>query len=73
MIAHDFFAGASDGLPCMWPTFAGGMVKRKKRGASIAHDVSLKIRPFGLHVTPGSCLVCRPLLLSWNSQVVNKH
>ena len=23
-----FFAGVSDGLPCMWPTFAGGMVKR---------------------------------------------
>ncbi len=29
-----FFAGASNGLPCRWPTFAGGMVKRKKRGAS---------------------------------------
>ena len=29
-----FFARASDGLPCMWPTFAGAMVKRKKRGAS---------------------------------------
>ena len=24
-----FFAGASDGLPCMWPTFAGGMVKKE--------------------------------------------
>ena len=30
-----FFAGASDSLPCMWPTFAGARVKRKKTGSTL--------------------------------------
>ena len=29
------FAGASDSLPCMWPTFAGARVKKKKTGSTL--------------------------------------
>ena len=33
-----FFAGASDGLPCMWPAFAGGMVKKEHERWEISQE-----------------------------------